>query len=276
MPDNDNILSIAKLLGDQAKKKVKEALGTEEEDNKRGPTPWPPMRNEDMSYMEPDWEELDRKANAIVITYTTVSAVATVLPLVDVAVVTATFSKMATELAGVYQVLVSAKRARQMGWAIASTTGAVLGATYGAAYAASKIAKFIPGAGYLVSVAIQAPLTAAVAWAAGDSLKNYFKACRQGRDPGIEALKESFTNTLHIKLKSVKLPGAKNAAAGTHEATEKAAATSAASAAAATESSKDSVSDAVEKLATMHELLKQGAISQAEYDKKKAELLSRI
>lgn len=270
MPDSDNILSIAKLLGDQAKKKVKEALGTEDEDKKKGPTPWPPMRNEDMSYMEPDWDELDRKANAIVLTYTTVSAAATVLPLIDVAVVTATFSKMATELAGVYQVLVSAKRARQMGWAIASTTGAVLGATYGAAYAAGKIAKFIPGAGYLVSVAIQAPLTAAVAWAAGDSLKNYFKACRQGRDPGIEALKESFTNTLRLKLKTVKLPGMKNA-----EATE--AATEAGTpATASTESSKDSVSDAVEKLATMHELLKQGAISQAEYDKKKAELLSRI
>lgn len=269
MPDSDNLLSIAKLLGDQAKKKVKEALGTEEDDKKRGPTPWPPMRNEDMSYMEPDWDELDRKANAIVLTYTTVSAAATVLPLVDVAVVTATFSKMATELAGVYQVLVSAKRARQMGWAIASTTGAVLGATYGAAFAASKIAKFIPGAGYLVSVAIQAPLTAAVAWAAGDSLKNYFKACRQGRDPGLEALKESFTNTLRIKLKTVKLPGAKDAEVGE-------AAPATATKGASADEPKESVSDAVEKLATLHELLKQGAISQAEYDKKKAELLSRI
>lgn len=268
MPDSDNIVSLAKMLGNQAKKKVKEALGTEEEDKKRGPTPWPPMRNEDMSYMEPDWDELDRKANAIVLTYTTVSAAATVLPLVDVAVVTMTFSKMATELSGVYQVLVSAKRARQMGWAIASTTGAVLGASYGAMFAASKIAKFIPGAGYLVSVAIQAPLTAAVAWAAGDSLKNYFKACRQGRDPGIEALKESFTNTLRLKLKSVKLPGAKDPEVAEPVAT---AATSAAAA-----EPKDNVSDAVEKLATMHELLKQGAISQAEYDKKKAELLSRI
>jgi uncharacterized protein (DUF697 family) len=266
MPDSDNILSLAKMLGNQAKKKVKEALGTEEEDKKRGPTPWPPMRNEDMSYMEPDWDELDRKANAIVITYTTVSAAATVLPLVDVAVVTATFSKMATELAGVYQVLVSAKRARQMGWAIASTTGAVLGATYGAAYAASKIAKFIPGAGYLVSVAIQAPLTAAVAWAAGDSLKNYFKACRQGRDPGVEALKESFTNTLRLKLKTVKLPGGKDI-----EIPEPATAKTT-----TTDESRDNVSETVEKLAMMHELLKQGAISQAEYDKKRTELLSRI
>lgn len=270
MPDSDNIFSLARLLGNQAKKKVKEALGTEEDDKKRGPTPWPPMRNEDMSYMEPDWDELDRKANAIVLTYATVSAAATVLPLIDFAVVTATFSKMATELAGVYQVLVSAKRARQMGWAIASTTGAVLGATMGAAYAASKIAKFIPGAGYLVSVAIQAPLTAAVAWAAGDSLKNYFKACRQGRDPGIEALKESFSNTLHIKLKTVKLPSGKDT-----EILETAGKPTAGGAT-ASESSKDSVSDAVEKLATLHELLKQGAISQAEYDKKKTELLSRI
>jgi len=267
MPDTDNLLSIAKLLGDQAKKKVKEALGSEEDDKKRGPTPWPPMRNEDMTYMEPDWDELDRKANAIILTYATVSAAATILPIVDVAVVTATFSKMATELAGNYQVLVSAKRARQMGWAIASTTGAVLGATYGAAYAAGKIAKFIPGAGYLVSVAIQAPLTGAVAWAAGDSLKNYFKACRQGRDPGIEALKESFANTLRLKLKTIKVPGGKDAEVGT--------AAPAAAASAAPES-KDNVADALEKIATLHELMKQGAISQAEYDKKRAELLSRI
>lgn len=275
MPDSDNIFSVAKLLGDQAKKKVKEAFGSEEDDKKRGPTPWPPMRNEDMSYMEPDWDELDRKANAIVLTYTTVSAAATVLPFVDVAVVTMTFAKMTTELSGVYQVLVSAKRARQMGWAIASTTGAVLGAAYGAMYAATKIAKFIPG-GYFVSVAIQAPLTAAVAWAAGDSLKNYFKACRQGRDPGIDALKESFTNTLHIKLKSVKLPGGKTAKdTEIAEPVSKSAAGGTA-AGASSEGSKDSVSDAVEKLATLHELLKQGAISQAEYDKKKTELLSRI
>lgn len=269
MPDTDNLFSFAKLLGDKAKKKVKEAIGSDEDDKKRGPTPWPPMRNEDMTYMEPDWDELDRKANAIILTYATVSAVATILPIGDFAVVTATFSKMATELAGVYQVLVSAKRARQMGWAIASTTGAVLGASYGAMYAASKIAKFIPGAGYLVSVAIQAPITGAVAWTAGDSLKNYFRACRQGRDPGVEALKESFANTLRLKLKTVKLPGG-------GKDIEVAESAKAAASASTVSESKDSVSDAVEKLATMHELLKQGAISQAEYDKKKAELLSRI
>jgi Short C-terminal domain len=66
----------------------------------------------------------------------------------------------------------------------------------------------------------------------------------------------------------VKLPGAK--------APEVAEPVATATTSTATAEPKDNVSDAVEKLATMHELLKQGAISQAEYDKKKAELLSRI
>jgi uncharacterized protein (DUF697 family) len=275
MLDPENIPSLVKLFGDQARKKVKEALGTDEDekDKKRGPTPWPPMRNEYMEYMEPDWDELDKKANAIIVTYTTVSAIANILPFgLDAAAVTATFSKMATELAGVYQVLVSQKRARQMGWAIATTTATVLGATYGAAYAAGRIAKFIPGAGYLVSVAIQAPITATVAWAAGDTLKNYFRDCRMGKEPGVEAFSQSFAKTLHIKLTSVKLPKM-----GKKDATVNSSAASASTATAAASSvEKDGVTDAVEKLAQLHELLKGGVISQAEYDKKKVDLLSRI
>ena len=210
MIDPEKIPGLLKSLGKNLEERVVETLsGKKEEDGKeREPERWPPMRNEYMEFMEPDWDELDKKANLLIARYAVVSGASSILPLgLDVAAATMTFSKMATELAGVYQVLVSAKRARQMGWAIATTTGTVLGATFGMSYAAGKLAGLIPGAGYLVSVAIQAPIVGAVAWAAGDALKGYFRECRQGREPSLQTLKDSFAKTLHLKLKTVKKRG---------------------------------------------------------------------
>lgn len=265
--DPDKIPFYLRKLGEQVENRVANALGGRDEDSddgKKRPTGMPPMRNEYMEYVEPDWEDLDRKANLIVARYTVVSTASNILPFgLDMVAVTASFTKMTTELAGVYQVIVSAKRARQMGWAIATTTGTVLGA----AYAGSRIAKFIPG-GYLVGVAVQAPLVGAVAWAAGDTLKDYFKQTRMGREPGIEGLRDSFAKTLRIRLKKVKIDApvaadATAADAATPAATKPAAETS-------------SVSDAVEKIAGLHELLRQGAITQDEFDKKKADLLKQL
>jgi hypothetical protein len=272
MIDPEKIPSLLKSLGKNLEEKVAETLSGKKEkddDKEREPDRWPPMRNEYMEFMEPDWDELDKKANIIVGKYALVSGATSILPLgLDVAGATMTFSKMATELAGTYQVIVSAKRARQMGWAIATTTGTVLGATFGAAYAAGKLAALIPGAGYLVSVAIQAPIVGAVAWAAGDALKGYFRECRMGREPSLQSLSESFGKTLHLKLKTVKKKVTDTA--GDKETTT----TSAKPATAAP--SETSVSDAVEKLASMHELMKTGAITPEEYEKKKAELLKQI
>jgi uncharacterized protein (DUF697 family) len=264
--DPDSITFALRKLGEQARRKVSESLkGESSDDSGSGPSTWPPLRSDGMQHMEPDWEELDKKANAIIVTYTAVSAVANILPFgLDIAAVTGTFSKMATELAGNYQVIVSAKRARQMGMAIATTTATVLGGAYGAAYAGSRLAKLIPGAGYLVSVAIQAPLTAAVAWAAGDTLKNYFKDCRRGKEPSVQALSESFAKTLRLRLRDVRPP---MASSGT---------SAGGPAPAPSEPAREPVADAVEKLAGLHELLRIGAISQEEYDAKKRELLGQI
>ena len=207
MIDPEKIPALLKSLGKSMEEKVVETIsGKKDEESKdREPERWPPMRNEYMEFMEPDWDELDKKANLLIARYAVMSGASSILPLgLDVAAATMTFSKMATELAGVYQVLVSAKRARQMGWAIATTTGTVLGATFGAAFVGAKLASFIPGAGYLVSVAIQAPIVGAVAWAAGDALKGYFRECRQGREPSLTALSDAFAKTLHLKLKTVK------------------------------------------------------------------------
>lgn len=220
-------------------------------------------------WLEPDWEELDRRANAIVARYAVVSGAWNVLPSpLDLMGVTATFAKMATELAGVYQVIVSSSRARQMGWAIATTTSSVLGV----AFAGSKLVKFIPGGGWLASLLLQAPIVGAVAWAAGDALKDYFKQTRRGVDPGLNSLKELFSDRLHFKIKASKNganpDAAASASAGKPEKNGAAAPADATPA--------HSPTDVVEKIAGLHELLRQGAITQEEFDKTKATLLSQM
>lgn len=234
----------------------------------------PPMRNDSMEYMEPDWEDLDRKSDMIVARYAVVSAAMNILPMpFDVMGVTGTFAKMATELAGVYQVIVSTKRARQMGWAIASTTASVMGLTY----AGSKLAQLIPG-GYWIATAAQAPVVGAVAWAAGDALKNYFMQCRQGKDPSLSTLTDMFSTTLRNRLKKAKTEpvegGASAASSAPTAKNGKSAANGAAASAAVPE--KPTVSDVVDKIAGLHELLRAGAITQAEFDAKKVELLGKI
>jgi uncharacterized protein (DUF697 family) len=261
--ERDNIPFYLKKIGESVENRMAEVMRGKESEGERPQTPMPPMRGDNQEFMEPDWEDLDHKADLIVVRYTAVSAVMNILPMpFDVMGVTGTFTKMATELAGVYQVIVSNKRARQMGWAIATTTASVLGI----AYAGSKLAKLLPG-GYWIATAAQAPLVGAIAWAAGDALKNYFKQCRQGREPSVSSLSDSFAQTLRLRLKRVKV-----------DKTEKPTvdATAAPVVAATVPPAGPSVGDIVEKIAGMHELLRAGAITQEDFDRKKAELLSKL
>lgn len=275
--ETDKIPSLLKTLGETVEGRIADAMRGRDEkgESKRAKrdadneTPMPRFRSENgMDFMEPDWDELDRKANLIIARYTVISTASNILPFgLDVIAVTATFTKLTTELAGVYQVIVSNKRARQMGWAIATTTGTVLGA----AYAGSRLAKLIPG-GYLFGVLVQAPIVGAVAWAAGDALKGYFKQTRKGSEPSLSSLTDSFQNTLHLNLKRNKVKP--TAAVETPAAPETAAPIAAT--AAPTASAPSSVGDIVDKIAGLHELLRGGAITQAEFDKKKTELLSSM
>lgn len=237
----------------------KQSLRNTEEEDQMPTDPW----------LEPDWEELDHRANAIVAKYALVSGAWNVLPSpLDLMGVTATFAKMATELAGVYQVIVSNSRARQMGWAIATTTSSVMGI----AFAGSKLVKFIPGGGWLASLLLQAPIVGAVAWAAGDALKEYFKQTRKGVEPGISSLKDLFASRLHLNLK-----GGKNGKNGAKpdKGTPAAAGKNGTASSAPVEAT-PAMSDVVEKIAGLHELLRQGAITQEEFDKKKTDLLSQM
>jgi uncharacterized protein (DUF697 family) len=263
--DSDKIPFYLRKLGEQVENRVADALkGKSDDEPKKADAPRSASRPEGFDYMEPDWEDIDRKADLIVARYAVVSAAWNILPPpLDVMGVTATFAKMTTELAGVYQVIVSAKRARQMGWAIATTTASVLGITY----AGSRLVRFIPGGGWLVALLLQAPVVGAVAWAAGDALKGYFKQSRQGVEPGIASLRDSFAKTLHIRLKKVK-PEELDV--------DEVAATVLTTTATTAPASAGDVSSAVEKIAGLHELLRLGAITQAEFDAKKAELLKQM
>jgi uncharacterized protein (DUF697 family) len=229
-------------------------------------SPSPRRTTDSMMEFEPDWEELDKRADMIIARYTVVSTASNVLPFgLDVVAVTAVFAKMTTELAGVYQVLVSNKRARQMGWAIATTTGTVLGVVF----AGSRLAKLVPG-GYFFGVLVQAPIVGAVSWAAGDALKHYFKQTRMGNEPSIQALQEAFAKTLRIRLKRVKPEVVVDAPVAANGAT------SSANGGATATAEKTSVSDAVEKIAGLHELMRAGAITKEEFEAKKADLLKQI
>ena len=268
--DTDKLPFYLRQLTNSWENKIADKLkdrDKEGDDDRESETPMPPMVAGGGLY-EPDWDDLDKKANLIIVRYTVVNTAANILPFgLDILAVTASFTKMTTELAGVYQVIVSNKRARQMGWAIATTTGTVLGVVY----AASKLAAFIPG-GYFFGVLFQAPIVGAVAWAAGDTLKGYFKETRRGREPSIEAIRDSFAKTLHLKLKSVKVDKTVAKAGATSTATNAAPAVATAPAA----EPSMSANDIVDKIAGLHELMRVGAITQAEYDKTKAELLRKM
>jgi hypothetical protein len=147
--------------------------------------------------MDIDWSELDRRADWIIKKYAVVSGAWNLLPPpLDFMGAAGTFSKMATELAGVYQVMMPGTRARQIGLAMATGTATVLGA----AYAGSRLMRFIPGAGLGLSLLVQGPIVALVSYAAGETMKDYFRKARAGLDLSINELKESFIKTLSLKI----------------------------------------------------------------------------
>jgi uncharacterized protein (DUF697 family) len=304
--DEDDIpliwTAVKKTVGKQVKKAVDETIYGEKNGTAKK-SEWPSMKNEDLEPVEPDWAALEKKANLVIGTYTAVSAVVNVLPMpFDVMAVTGTFSRMASELSGIYQVSITQKRARQMGWAIASSTSTVLGMTYGVSWVASRVIRafaLVPYI-YLIASAAQMPIVAAIVWSAGDTLKSYFRECRQGREPSIAAFSEAFAKSLKLRLPTIRRPEEAGATGdaksvegkesegggglagkakrglrlvrgtkpGTNEVVvedEPPLSTTAMSA-----------SETVSQIASLHELLRQGALTEDEFDAAKKDLLKKI
>src|SRR5947209_12994137 len=150
--------------------------------------------------MQTDWSELDQRADRIVLKYSVVGGAWNLLPMpFDVMGATGTFSKMATELASVYGVMIPGARARQIGSAIATGTASIMGISY----LGSRLLKFVPGYGFGLSLLVQAPVVGVVSYAAGETLKDYFRKAREGRDLTVNEFRESFVRILKSKLGQV-------------------------------------------------------------------------
>jgi uncharacterized protein (DUF697 family) len=206
--------------------------------------------------MQSDGSELDKRADRIILKYSVVGGAWNLLPLpFDVMGATGTFSKMATELASVYGVMIPGARARQIGTAVATGTASVMGISY----LGSRLLKFIPGYGFGLSLLVQAPVVGAISYAAGETLKDYFRKAKEGRDLTVREFQESFVRTLKSKIgqQDDPIPGqlaaaptpTKNGAGG---------------------------NDAVDQLKRLHELYQAGVVTETEYEAKKTELLERI
>jgi uncharacterized protein (DUF697 family) len=210
---------------------------------------------ERMRGMQTDALELEQRADRIVLKYSVVGGAWNLLPMpFDVMGATGTFSKMATELASVYGVMIPGARARQIGTAIATGTASVMGVSY----LGSKLLKFIPGYGFGLSLLVQAPVVGVISFAAGETLKDYFRKAKEGRDLTIREFQQSFMHTLKSKIGQDdepiqgQLPAATATNGGTHG------------------------SDAVDQLKRLHELYQTGVVTESEYEAKKTELLTRI
>ena len=211
-----------------------------------------------------DWSELEQRADRIIMKYSVVGGAWNLLPTpFDVLGATGTFSKMATELASVYGVMIPGARARQIGSAIATGTASVMGTAMGIAYLGSRLLKYVPGYGFGVSLLVQAPMVGVVSYAAGETLKDYFRKAKEGRDLTINEFSESFVRILKRKLgQGDEEP---HPQAGTRPRLP-----------AASAKNGGGGSDAVEQLKRLHELYQAGVVTDAEYEAKKAELLTRI
>src|SRR5712691_1352136 len=147
--------------------------------------------------MQTDWPELDQRADRIIMKYSVVGGAWNLLPTpFDVMGTTGTFSKMATELASVYGVMIPGQRARQIGSAVATGTASVMGVSY----LGSRLLKFVPGYGFGLSLLVQAPVVGIISYAAGETLKDYFRKAKEGRDLTIKEFRDSFVRTLKSKI----------------------------------------------------------------------------
>src|SRR5436190_21374801 len=147
--------------------------------------------------MQTDALELEQRADRIVLKYSVVGGAWNLLPMpFDVMRATGTCSKMAPELASVYGGMIPGARARQIGSAIATGTASIMGISY----LGSRLLKFVPGYGFGLSLLVQAPIVGVVSYAAGETLKDYFRKAKEGRDLTVNEFRDSFVRTLKSKI----------------------------------------------------------------------------
>ncbi len=138
------------------------------------------------------WQEnvriMDEKADEIISGWTFGALAANLLPPpFDTIAVGAVFAKLGAAIGEVYGVNLSWDTLVDMGKAIATGVGSVGTASY----VGTGLLKYVPGVNIWVALLVQPPMVAAVAYAAGNSFKDYYRfRITQGRDLTREQMQE--------------------------------------------------------------------------------------
>ncbi|MBD2207419.1 hypothetical protein H6G33_34170 [Calothrix sp. FACHB-1219] len=118
-----------------------------------------------------DVQMMDRKADEIIARWIFGALVANLLPpAFDTLAVGAVFAKLGAAIGEVYGVTLSWDTLVDMGKAIATGVGSVATASY----VGTGLLKYIPSVNIWVALLIQPPTVAAIAYAVGNSFKDYY------------------------------------------------------------------------------------------------------
>lgn len=138
------------------------------------------------------WKEnvriMDEKADEIISGWTFGALAANLLPPpFDTLAVGAVFAKLGASIGKVYGVTLNWETLMDMGKAIAAGVGSVATASY----VGTGLLKYIPGVNIWIALLVQPPMVAALANAAGNSFKDYYRLrITQGRDLTTEQIQE--------------------------------------------------------------------------------------
>lgn len=139
-----------------------------------------------------NWQEevqqMDAKADKIIAGWSFGALAANLLPPpFDTMAVGAVFAKLGAALGSVYGVTLSWDALVDIGKAIATGIGGVVTASW----VGTGLFKYIPGVNLWVALLIQPPMVAALAYAAGNVFKEYYRIhITEGRDLTPEQIKK--------------------------------------------------------------------------------------
>ncbi|MBD1855498.1 MULTISPECIES: hypothetical protein [Leptolyngbya] len=148
------------------------------------------------------WQEnvrkMDEQADTIIAGWSFGALAANLLPPpFDTMVVGAVFAKLGADIGEVYGVTFNWDKLLDIGKVIATGVGGVAAASY----VGTGLLKWIPGVNVWVALLIQPPMVAAIAYAAGNTFKNYYRIhITEGRDLTPEEIKEMAKSHFRSKI----------------------------------------------------------------------------
>lgn len=148
------------------------------------------------------WQEdvklMDEQADALIAGWSFGAFAANLLPPpFDTLAVATVFAKLGAAIGEVYGVKLSWDTLMDMSKAISTGVGSVIAA----AWVGTSLFKYIPGVNLWVALLVQPPIVAALAYAAGNSFKDYYRIhITEGRDLTPEQIQEMAKAHFHSRF----------------------------------------------------------------------------